>query len=190
MDLQIEILKGLQCLHKFRCGVPEMDDFIQNGLITSITHHYCQAYSVKINEDIAAIFALSFDSLDLDSDDKDDMLSGISVADIPQLTNDYKEIFLNKPHYPALEIAYLAVDTRYSNQGLGRAVVEAIVSKAQTQDLAGCQFLTVEALNVTGYNAVPFYSKCSFSPCEYPNPNKGTLRMFRTLYPSDVDGKD
>ncbi|WP_158098128.1 hypothetical protein [Bacteroides sp. An269] len=49
--------------------------------------------------------------------------------------------------------------------------------------MAGCQFLTVEALNVQGHNAVTFYSKCGFSPSEYPNPNKGTLRMFRTLYP-------
>ena len=90
---------------------------------------------------------------------------------------------MNKPHYPALEISYLAVDQRYSRLGLGRIIIEVIAEKAQTQDMAGCQFLTVEALNVQGHNAVTFYSKCGFSPSEYPNPNKGTLRMFRTLYP-------
>lgn len=182
MELSIEVLKDRQFLHDFRCGVPAMDRFIQAGLYLSVLHHYCQAYIVKLGEEVIALFALSFDSLDLDEDDKNDLMTGISVADTPLLTENYKEIFLSKPHYPALEIAYLAVDERYSRQGWGRVIIEAIADKAQTQEMAGCQFLTVEALNVQGHNAVTFYSKCGFSPSEYPNPNKGTLRMFRTLY--------
>ena len=182
-ELSIEILKDMQCLHDFRCGVPAMDCFIQDGLDASVFHHYCQAYIVKQEENVVALFALNFDSLDLDEDDKGDLMSGFSVADTPLLSDNYKEVFLNKPHYPALEISYLAVDQRYSRLGLGRIIIEAIAEKAQTQDMAGCQFLTVEALNVQGHNAVTFYSKCGFSPSEYPNPNKGTLRMFRTLYP-------
>ena len=111
------------------------------------------------------------------------MMNGISYAEKPQLSNDYKEIFLNKPHYPALDIAYLAVNRRYRNKGIGSIIINAIVEKAKSQDFAGCQFITVEALAQKSYTAVPFYVKCNFSPCEMPNPNKGTLRMFRTLYP-------
>lgn len=146
----------------------------------------CIYYTVRENaesSDILAIFALSFDSLDLDVEDKDEMIKGISNAGTPQLTDNYKDVFLNKSHYPALEIAYLAVSNKLRNNGLGRIIIESIVQKAQEQELAGCQFLTVEALNTNEYNAVGFYNKCNFSACELPDPNKGTLRMFRTLYP-------
>ena len=119
MELSIELLKDTQSLRNFRCGVKAMDCFIQDGLYLSVLHHYCQAYIVKLKKDIIALFALSFDSLDLDEEDKDDLMTGISVADTPLLTDNYKDIFLSKPHYPALEIAYLAVDEHYSHQGWG-----------------------------------------------------------------------
>ena len=192
MEYLFESLDDTSCLHDFKCGVAPMDCFIQDGLNLSITNHYCNAYLVWENaeESMAmAVFALSFDSLDLDVDDKDEMMSGVSCTDIPKLTDNYREIFLNKSHYPALEIAYLAVSEECHFKGLGRIIVEAIAQKAQMQDLAGCQFLTVEALNAVGNNAVGFYEKCGFSSCEYPNPNKGTLRMFRTLYPISVEDK-
>ncbi len=186
MKLDIAKLDDASCLSDFRCGIPEMDEFIREGLITSILHHYCQAYKVCLNAQIVALFALSFDSLNLDSDDKNDMMAGYSVSKPPYLATDYKDIFLNKSHYPALEITYLAVDERAGKQGLGRIIVEAVMEKAQSQELAGCQFLTVEALHTKGYSAVGFYEKCGFSPCDYPDPNKDTLRMFRTLYPEQV----
>ena len=186
MKLDIAKLEDACCLVNFRCGIPEMDEFIQRGLTMSVSHHYCLAYKVSRNTQVAALFALSFDSLNLDVDDKSDMLSGYSISRPPHLTNDYKDIFFSKPHYPALEITYLAVNEKYGRQGLGRIVVEVILEKAQNQDLAGCQFLTVEALHTKGYSAVGFYEKCGFSPCDYPNPNKDTLRMFRTLYPEQI----
>lgn len=181
-----ENLQDVSILVDFQCGIPSMDAFIQDGLDLSIQNHYCNVYTVRENaesSDILAIFALSFDSLDLDVEDKDEMIKGISNAGTPQLTDNYKDVFLNKSHYPALEIAYLAVSNKLRNNGLGRIIIESIVQKAQEQELAGCQFLTVEALNTNEYNAVGFYNKCNFSACELPDPNKGTLRMFRTLYP-------
>lgn len=85
-----------------------------------------------------------------------------------------------------LEDERCLVDFRCGKRGLGHIIVEAIVEKAQNQDLAGCQFLTVEALHTKDYSAVGFYERCGFSPCDYPNPNKDTLRMFRTLYPEQI----
>ena len=185
MKYIIEQLNETSYLANFKCGVSTMDTFIQDGLELSIENHYCRAYSVieENTNNVIAIFALSFDSLDLDYEDKDDMMSGISSAEQPLLTNNYKEVFLNKSRYPALEIAYLAVSVNQHKRGIGRSIVESIVEKAQEQKLAGCQFITVEALSSDLYNAVGFYSRCGFAPCEMPNPNKGTLRMFRTLYP-------
>lgn len=186
MELDISKLDDVRCLTGFRCGIAEMDVFIQEGLGVSVSHHYCRAYKVRLGVHVIALFALSFDSLNLDIDDKSDMIAGYGISQPPLLADDYKDIFFNKPHYPALEITYLAVDETFSRNGLGRIIVEAIMEKAQRQDLAGCQFLTVEALHTKDYSAVGFYEKCGFSPCEYPNPNKDTLRMFRTLYPERI----
>lgn len=181
----IERLKDVALLKEFRCGIPSMDLFIQEGIELSIINHYCTAYLLRDIDysNILGLFALSFASLDLDIDDKNEVVSGVSSTDRPLLTDNYKDVFLNKPHYPALEISYLAVDRKFHHQGIGAIIVEAVMQKAQEQELAGCQFLTVEALATNDYSAVGFYNKCGFSPCEYPNPNKGTLRMFRTLYP-------
>ncbi len=64
-----------------------------------------------------------------------------------------------------------------------QAIVNAIADMAQKQKMAGCMFLTVEAYIEKDYSAVPFYNVCGFEPCEYRNPNKETLRMYKTLYP-------
>ena len=191
-DLVITELKDASVLRDFYCGVEPMDRFIHDGLQLSIANHYCCAYTVKLgemSEAIDAIFALNFDSLDLDMDDKDEMMDGSSSTDKPLLTDDYKDIFLNKLHYPALEISYLAVHQDFQKSGLGRTILEHIIKEAQEQAFAGCQFLTVEALATSSYSSVKFYEKCHFSPCEYPNPNKGTLRMYRTLYPANMVGE-
>lgn len=187
MEFNIASLSDMQCLKGFRCGFHEMDAFIQEGLYVSAQHHYCQIYTVRLADEIIALLALSFDSLNLDLADKDDMMQGFSIANPPRLADDYKDIFFHKSHYPAIEITYLAVHEKYSNQGWGSLIVEAIAEKAETQSLAGCQFLTVEAWSTKKYSAVGFYEKCGFSACAYPNPNKDTLRMFRTLYPMKVN---
>lgn len=41
MGAKIECLSDAECLRNFRCGVTEMDDFIQNGLRWSVEHHFC-----------------------------------------------------------------------------------------------------------------------------------------------------
>ena len=40
MELDIAKLEDVSCLSDFRCGVPEMDKFIQEGLGASVSHHY------------------------------------------------------------------------------------------------------------------------------------------------------
>lgn len=117
-------------------------------------------------------------------------MSGISNVQTPLLASDYEEIFLGKKVYPALEISYLAVSEQWRNKHIGRRIVQAIVDMAQRQEFAGCQFITVEAMINKPYSAVGFYDNCSFAPCEYLNPNKSTLRMFRTLYPEETDLTD
>lgn len=164
----------------FSCGVDDMDSFIHKELQLSVRNGFCRLYRVTMDGSVVALFALTFDSLYLDYEDKQDLmqLSNINIGRY------YSETFWNKHHYPALEISYFAVAKSMHHRGLGAFLIETISHKAATQSFAGCQFLTVEALinRQTSYNAVGFYQKQNFRPCEYLNPLKGTLRMFRPLY--------
>ena len=56
MELDIAKLEDVSWLSDFRCGVPEMDKFIQEGLGASVSHHYCQAYKVCLGTQIIALF--------------------------------------------------------------------------------------------------------------------------------------
>ena len=162
-----------------------MDDFIHSGLANSVRNHYCNLYSVTLDNEIVAMFSLSFDSLELDLDSLEEILDNQSSSNKPNLSSNYVDTFLNKHHYPALEISYLAVKENYRRKGIGKAVVDSIAEMAQRQKTAGCMFLTVEAYIEEDYSAVPFYNACHFEPCEYKKPDKETLRMFRTLFPKN-----
>lgn len=180
--IRIQQVGDTNSFKDFFCGVDVMDDFIHNGLGLSVQNHYCRLYKACKCDSVVALFALTFDSLHLDFDDKEDLIQFGSL----DISNLYAETFWSKRHYPALEISYLAVQKELRGCGLGSKIIETIADRAVKQTIGGCQFLTVEALSSkksgSAYDAVGFYLKQSFVPCEYPNPAKGTLRMFRPLY--------
>ena len=191
MDNQINTLSGnidivpledFHCLNTFCSGVESMDIFIRGDFRLSIENHYCTAYLAKYGEEVVAVFALSFDSLDLDIDDKDELNTGLSSTGTPDIDWNYRDTFYAKPRYPALDIAYLAVQKEWRGKRIGHYLIEMIAEQARSQSFAGCQFLTVEALATSEYSAVGFYSRCGFTANEVKNPNKDTLRMYRTLY--------
>lgn len=184
-SLTIRILDNVSQLDDFNCGIKAMDDFIHSGLANSVRNHYCNLYSVTLDNEIVAMFSLSFDSLELDLDSLEEILDNQSSSKKPNLSSNYVDTFLSKHHYPALEISYLAVKENYRRKGIGKAVVDSIAEMAQRQKTAGCMFLTVEAYIEEDYSAVPFYNACHFEPCEYKKPDKETLRMFRTLFPKN-----
>lgn len=181
-QLVIEPMHDFHELADFCSGVEAMDVFIQKDFHLSVENHYCSAYSVRAEDRVVAVFALSFDSLDLDADDKEELMEGISSAGQPKVTRAYKDTFYSKSRYPALDIAYLAVRKEWREKHIGRFLIGQIAEKARTQSFAGCQFLTVEAYTTSEYSAVGFYEKCGFTPSELLKPYKDTLRMYMTLY--------
>ena len=181
-ELRVKPLEDFHCLNTFSSGIEAMDTFIRSNFRLSVENHYCSAYIVKHQEDIVAVFALSFDSLDLDTDDKEELQTGMSSTGSPDIDWNYKDTFYAKPRYPALDIAYLAVQEQWRGRGVGSLLLDTIAEQARNQSFAGCQFLTVEALATSEYSAVGFYSRCGFTPNELKKPYKDTLRMFRTLY--------
>ncbi|MBQ8064719.1 MAG: GNAT family N-acetyltransferase [Prevotella sp.] len=100
----------------------------------------------------------------------------------PDVDYNYQDTFYAKPRYPALDIAYLAVQEKWRGQGIGNFIVKEIAMEAREQTFAGCQFLTVEAYATKEYSAVGFYGRCGFTAAEVKKPYKDTLRMYMTLY--------
>ncbi len=178
----IEPIKDFHCLSDFHSGIETMDTFIHGDFQLSVENHYCSAYSVKHHDEIIAIFALSFDSLDLDIDDKENLETLSHETNKPNIDWNYQDTFYSKPRYPALDIAYLAVKKEWQRQHIGKFLISQIAEKARTQSFAGCQFLTVESLATRDYSAVGFYENCGFLPSEFKRPDKDTLRMYFTLY--------
>ena len=103
----------------------------------------------------------------------------------PEIDFNYRDTFWAKSSYPAIEITYLAVKKEKRHLGIGEYIIEAIGQRALDPrfNLAGCQFLTVEAYNQGKASAVGFYNRCDFIAAEEPNPNKETLRMYKTILP-------
>jgi GNAT superfamily N-acetyltransferase len=163
-----------------------MDNFIRGDFRLSVENHYCVPYATLYKGELVAIFALSFDSLDLDSDDKEELQTGISLTGIPSVDWNYEDTFYSKPRYPALDIAYLAVQKKWRGMGIGNFIIREIALQARSQTFAGCQFLTVEALATKEYSAVGFYERCGFTANEVKKPYKDTLRMYMTLYAKDL----
>ena len=89
-----------------------------------------------------------------------------------------QDTFYSKPRYPAMDIAYLAVQKKWRGKHIGDFLIKQIADLARRQTLAGCQFLTVEALATKEYSAVGFYERCGFAPNEVKKPYKDTLRMY------------
>lgn len=180
---EIGLVSDFGSVANFSCGVKPMDDFIHSELEIYTKNHYCSTYYVKSkhNDEVAAIFALSFDSLVLDSDDFDDMNTCASGTDRPDVDESCRTRFEEKSVYPALEIAYLAVDQKFQARHLGTAIVDEIARYAKAQTLAGCIFLTVKAYHTNEHSALSFYQKCRFARLT-ATPRGDVWPMFKTLW--------
>lgn len=182
-DFIVENLEDFDELMNFQCGEAQMDEFIHGNLKECSINHYCKTYCVRCvaNNEIAAIFSLSFDSVDIDHDDFDDMRIGAAGTDKPQVTESFRERFEEKYTYPALEITYLAVSQKYQGKNIGANIIENVCDMARKQSLGGCLFITVLALHKNGYSAVPFYEKCHFAK-QTPLPKADVWPMYKTLW--------
>ena len=160
-----------------------MDRFIHVGLQWCIDYHYCVVYAVKDSDDIVGIVALGCDKLELDTTDKEELQMGFFPK--PEIDFNYQETFWAKSSYPAIEITYLAVRKDKRHLGIGEYIIEAVGQRALDSrfNLAGCQFLTVEAYSKGEASAVGFYSHRDFIAAKEPNPNKETIRMYKTILP-------
>lgn len=182
-EYTIEHLTNFKELADFYTGKKKMDDFLHDHLKDCEESHYCYTFCVRLkqNRKIVAVFALAFDSVDIDSDDFDDMRIGAAGTGMPTVNEHFREQFENKYTYPALEIAYLAIDRKFQKLHIGSALIEQITSMARKQKIAGCVFLTVRAWHTEDYSAVDFYEKNQFAKLT-PVPQMDVWSMYKTVW--------
>lgn len=179
VDLVFERIDDASVLSNFYCGIQEMDDFIHEKLQDYLNKTECEAYVIKLRDNIVAMLSLGEDTLCLDEDDKEDMRLGF----VPKPDKALEEQnYLSEKEFSAIEITYLAVDQNWRGQGIGEYIISQVENKVQ-HDYPDCEFMTVEAYKTTGYSAVGFYSHCNFTPAEPPLGYKDTLRMYKVLHP-------
>lgn len=184
LQLHFERIDNSSVLSDFNCGLDVMDRFIHSGLQWCIDYHYCVVYAIKESDEIVAVVALGCDKLELDTTDKEELQLGFFPK--PDISYDYQDTFWAKSSYPAIEITYLAVREDKRGLGIGEYIIEAMGQRVldSRYNMAGCQFMTVEAYSKGNASAVGFYHKCDFVAAEEPNPNKETLRMYKVLLPT------
>lgn len=182
-ELFIEVAEDYESLKSFESGNMQMDDFIHEYLSACSRSHFCVTYYVRFKRqgEIVAIFSLSNDSVDLTEDDFDDMRIGAAGTELPMIENSFRERFEQKCTYPSLEITYLAVSKKSQKLKIGSALIDFITDLARKQRVAGCIFLTVNALHTNSYSAVAFYEKNHFAKMT-PVPQQDVWPMYKTLW--------
>ena len=177
-EVRVKQIFDTSVLKGFACGISQMDEFLQKKLSSYIKALECKAFVIYSGDNPIAMFALGFDSLELDYQESNDVIYRDEI-DIPQ---DHEDDFMYMNSHPALEISFLAVSKNYQRQNIGRAIVGEIRKLAMSQQIGGCQFLTVIPLVSKDYSSLGFYERIGFKqvkPIEYFKDR--TIRMYLPL---------
>ncbi len=157
-------------LSDFFCGVECLDSFIHSELPLCSKYKYLIPYKCVIRNqaEIAGIFTLANDVLSLEFEDK---------VSFPDLSAEYADIFMRQPTYPAINIGHLAVRHDLQSLGFGKFIVEFVAATFSKYRVAGCQFVTVDALN--NQRTLQFYcDKLGFEFQTLSDLGKPTRRMY------------
>lgn len=182
-NLSFHPLRDFHEIDKLICGIGVMDEFLHSSrLRESLIANHCDPYIVEDDEKhVVAFFALDMTILELDDDYKSDLMEGWAEAAKPEFqTEDELTEFLECSSFDVVDIAYLAVDRNYQRQGYGSEIMSIIFDLARIKKPDGI-FMTVDALRLPEYSAVPFYERFGFQ--RLLPPTIDTMRMFCTIYP-------
>jgi len=129
----------------FHCGIPELDEFIHNEL-EDFMGMECEAFCVRSGKDVVGMFCLSAHSLFLSDAVKEKMDNGLKPA--PEIDSIPYWEYMNS--FPAVEIAYLAVDERFQSKGIGSFILEEIMDYVAYQPDNNYDFVTVMSGHIIG----------------------------------------
>ena len=112
----------------------------------------------------------------IDSDDeKDDFIDDMRLEE----DNDDVDFFKRQTSYPAINIGHLGTKIEFQGNGIGMIILEFVAGTFAQYRQAGCQFITVDALNNPATKR--FYMNNGFAFQTNRDFYSSTRRMYRIL---------
>jgi GNAT superfamily N-acetyltransferase len=159
-------------LSSFDCGDMDLNDFLQNDSKNYLKSMLAVTYLIKVEDEIAAYFCLSYDSL---------TRTTILTTEEKALWNKVGRKIPNSKRrktYPAVKIGRLAVNQKFSGLGLGTQMLLSVREMYMFQPHhAGCRFITVDAYR----SALPFYERNDFKYLTTKDADEDTRIMYFDL---------
>ena len=91
------------------------------------------------------------------NDEKADFFEDLRLDEDENIVDFFKQ----QSSYPAINIGHLGTAIEYQGNGIGMAIIEFVAGTFSMYRQAGCQFITVDALN--NPRTIRFYSSNGFS---------------------------
>ena len=166
-----------EAMSVFSCGIKELDDFFRLEVRECVEHKYLSAYCAFTESDgIVAAFTLMNDAIMIGSDDeRSDFFDDLRLEEDIAIV----DFFKRQSSYPAINIGHLGTSIRYQGKGIGMSIVEFVAETFSNYRQAGCQFVTVDALN--NKETIRFYLNNFFSFQTNRDMYSATRRMYRIL---------
>lgn len=174
IDLSPLTESDIESVSRFSCGVEELDDFFHDEIWLCAKYHYLIPYKCILSEtgEIIGLFTLANDVIALEEDDK---------IDFPQMAPEYNWIFKRQCSYPAVNIGHLGIKHNCQSKGLGQIIVNFVAATFRNNPIAGCQFISVDALN--NQKTINFYAyKVGFEFLTVYDIGKHTRRMYLDIF--------
>ena len=109
------------------------------------------------------------------NDEKADFFEDLRLDEDENIVDFFKQ----QSSYPAINIGHLGTAIEYQGNGIGMAIIEFVAGTFSMYRQAGCQFITVDALN--NPRTIRFYLSNGFSFQTNKDFFALTRRMYRIL---------
>jgi len=156
----------------FDCGDIDLNDFLHNDAKNYLKSMLAVTYLIKVENEIAAYFCLSYDGL---------TRTTILTSEEKVLWNKVGRKIPNSKRrktYPAVKIGRLAVNQKYSGFGLGTQMLLSVREMYLSEPHhAGCRFVTVDAYR----SALSFYERNDFRYLTTKDEDEDTRAMYFDL---------
>jgi GNAT superfamily N-acetyltransferase len=130
-------------LSAFDSGSPVLDDWLRRRALPNQESGASRTYVIRAGNHVIGYYALAAGAIARAE------ATGRARRNMPDPV-------------PVMVIGRLAIDSRYQNRGLGRALLrDAILRTMQAADIAGIRAILVHAISE---DAKRFYERCGFQP--------------------------
>ena len=177
IDLKSVLLTSDYVFSEFNCGNEDLNEFLLKDSKMYLRNLRYATTLLKKDNRIIAYYSLANDLLTIH--DVEDFSDEIENDKNTFIEHDYWETFLAQKNYPAIKIGRLAVDAEFQNKGIGSLIVDSLIGSYRKNNKAGCQFITVDAIN--NQNTLRFYEVRGFKFLTALDVAEKSRAMYRSL---------